>query len=153
MEYSQMFREAKRELGLAEHIMTVTLPFLNDKKIYFNIIEHINNAVFNGMRSFLIMKKEQKDLRIIPESDELAKQLFFEMYTESLGLSNLDERFVNELVSVIKSYKKSQAEIGRGNSQVIVLPSYETVSINDEKIKKYLKDAKEFISKTEKGLI
>ena len=148
-----MFREAKRELGLAEHIMTVTLPFLNDKKIYFNILEHINNAVCNGMRSFLLMKKEQKDLRIVPESNELTKQLFFEMYMDGLGLSSLDERFVNELEHILKSYKKSQAEIGRGNSQIIVLPSYDTVSINDDKIKKYLKDAKEFISKTEKGLI
>lgn len=148
-----MFREAKRELSLAEHIMTVTLPFLNDKKIYVNILEHINNAVFNGMRSFLLMKKEHKELRIVPENDELVKQLFFEMYMESLCLSSLDENFVNELGSILKSYKKSQAEIERGQDQVIVLPSYETVSINDDRIKKYLKDAKDFIIKTETGLV
>jgi hypothetical protein len=153
MEYNQMFREAKRELSLAEHIMTVTLPFLNDKKIYVNILEHINNAVFNGMRSFLLMKKEHKELRIVPENDELVKQLFFEMYMESLCLSSLDENFVNELGSILKSYKKSQAEIERGQDQVIVLPSYETVSINDDRIKKYLKDAKDFIIKTETGLV
>ncbi|MDD5182024.1 MAG: hypothetical protein PHC66_02520 [Candidatus Nanoarchaeia archaeon] len=153
MEYNQMFREAKRELSLAEHIMTVTLPFLNDKKIYFNILEHINNAIFNGMRSFLLMKKEHKELRIVPESNELAKQLFFEMYTDSLGLSSLDERFINELEHILKSYKKSQVEIERGQNQLIVLPSYETVSVNDDKIKKYLKDAKDFITKTEKGLV
>jgi len=148
-----MFREAKRELSLAEHIMTVTLPFLNDKKIYFNILEHINNAVFNGMRSFLLMKKEHKELRIVPESDELVKQLFFEMYMESLCLSSLDEKFVNALGNILKSYKKSQTEIERGQDHVIVLPSYETVSINDDQIKKYLKDAKDFITKTETGLI
>jgi len=148
-----MFRGAKRELGLAEHIMTVTLPFLNDRKIYFNILEHINNAVFNGMRSFLLMKKEQKELRIVPESDELARQLFFEMYMDSLGLSSLDEKFVNELGNILKSYKKSHAEIERGQEHIIVLSNYNTVSVDDNMIKKYLKDAKDFISKTEKGLI
>lgn len=148
-----MFREAKRELSLAEHIMTVTLPFLNDKKMYFSVLEHVHNSVFNSIRSFLLMKKENKELRIVPESDELVKQLFFEMYTDSLGLSNTDEKFVNELTSLLKSHKKSQAEIERGYNEVIVLPNYNTVTLNDVQIKKYLKDAKDFISKTEKGLI
>lgn len=153
MDYNELFRQAKRELGLAEHILTVTLPFVKDTKIYFNVLEHVNSAVLMSIRAFLAMKKDRKEIRIIPSSNELARQLFFETYMDDLQLSVLDEKMLSEMNHILEAHSKSQAELKRGGEFVIVLPSYDTVTVNQDQIRKYLKEAKGFIDKTEKGMI
>ena len=153
MGYNELFRQAKRELSMADHIMSVTVSFVRDTKIYFNVIEHARNAILMAMKSFLLMKKEQKEIRIIPSSDELIRQLFFETYMDSLGFSEIDEKIIDEMEYILNAHKKSQADLKRGREYVIVLPTYDTVTVNIDQIKKYLKEARELINKTEKGMM
>jgi hypothetical protein len=153
MEYNSLFREAKKELGLGEHIFSVVLPFLKDNKVLFNVLEHLHSAVLFSIRSFLQMKKEQKGLRIIPESNLLARQLFFEMYMDELKFSALDEKMISEITSILNAHKKNMAELKRGLDNVIVLPDYNTITLNEIQVKKYLNYAKDFVFKTEKGLV
>lgn len=150
---NDLFSRAKREFSMADHIATVTLPLLRDKKVFLSVLQHTDNSINHAIRAYLLQQKEKKTIRMVPASEELVRQLFFETFMEDIDLSIREKMGLDELNGLVNAHKKSQAELKRGEEYVIVLPSFNTVTVNQAQIKKYLSLAKDFINKVERGML
>ncbi len=152
MGYKEIFSEAKKELGLADHIFMVALPLVKDKNVFLSVLEHLNKSVNLAMRAYIKRQRELKKIRILPESEDLSRRLFLEEFTKSLGITTSERHIINELNLLVKAHRKSQAEIKRGEDYIIFLPNFETVTVNESNIKRYLSIARNFINKIERCL-
>lgn len=148
----ELFKEARKEFILADHIFSVALPVVKDKNVFLSILTHLDKSVHLAIRAYLYDQRKQKRIRIIPESRSLAKRLFFEEFTDSLGITTSEYHILKELSQLVKAHQKNQAEIKRGDNYIIFLPNFETVTVNENNIKRYLSIARSFINKVEKGM-
>ncbi len=152
MDALDLIRNSKKEINLADHIFTVALPVVQDKKVFLSILNHLNTSLFLAMRAYLLSQKGMKKLRIIPDSEDLVRRLFFEEFTKKLGIATSERHIVNEIIQATKAYRRSQTEIKRGDDYVLFLPNFDTVVINRSAMKRYLSTAQNFINKIEKGM-
>ncbi|MCD6547300.1 MAG: hypothetical protein J7K22_01960 [Nanoarchaeota archaeon] len=150
MDYLSLLKEAKRELGLADHILMVAFPIVRDKHIFLNVLTHADKSVILAIRAFIAKKKEARELRIIPESEELARRLFFEEFSKIVGITPSEKHLIQELKNVVIAHRKSQAEIKRGDEYIIFLPNFDSITINEQNVKRYLSIVRGFINKIEK---
>ena len=152
MEPRLLFSEAKKEMAMADHIATVTLPLIRDKKIFLSVLQHANSSINGAIRSYLLLQKDKRRLRMVPSSEEIVRQLFFETFMEDLDVTIREKMELDEINEVVIAHNRSQAELKRGEEYVIVLPNFNTVTVNQNQIKRYLSLAKNFISKVERGI-
>ena len=152
MDFRELFKESKKEINLADHIYFVTSPLIQDRKVLLNILKHLDKSILLAIRSFINKEKSLKKIRMIPSSDELATRLFFESYTQELDISFDEKRALTELNNIVKAHAKSQMGLKRGDDYVIILPDFGTITVNENNVKKYLKVAKTFINKIERGI-
>jgi hypothetical protein len=152
MEPRLLFSEAKKEMAMADHIATVTLPLIRDKKVFLSVLQHANSSVNGAIRSYLLLQKDKRRLRMVPSSEEIVRQLFFETFMEDLDVTIREKMELDEINDVVAAHNKSQAELKRGEEYVIVLPNFNTVTVNQNQIKRYLSSTKNFISKVERGM-
>ena len=152
MDSIELLRGAKKELNLADHIFFVALPIVKDKNVFLSILNHLERSLILCMKVFVINQKKRKRIRIVPESESLIRRMFFEEFTDDLNITTSEKHIANELVQVAKAYRKSQAEIKRGDDYVIFLPNFETIAINEQNMKRYLSLVRNIISKVEEGM-
>lgn len=147
----ELLRESKREFSLADNIAIVAVPVVKDRNVFLSVLEHADKSIYLAMRSYLIKQKELKKLRMIPESEELSRQLFFEECADPLSITTSECHILTELNQLVRAHKKSYTEIKRGGDYIIFLPNFETVSVNETNVKRYLSTARVFINKIERG--
>ena len=152
MDYKENLHKAKQELSTADYIATITTAVIRDKNVLLNIFSHADNAVLLALNAFLTYQKELKQLKMIPASEELQRQIFFDDYANLLNMTGEEKRILNELKDIVYAHKKNQIEIKRGDDYIIVLTNYKTVTVNRNSIIKYLSVARGFINRLE-GLL
>jgi hypothetical protein len=152
MDSIEFLSNAKKEINLADHIYYVALPVVKDKKVFLSILNHLERSLLLAMRAYIINQKEKKKIRIIPESESLIVRLFFEEFSDTLSIKTSEKHIVKEILTVAKAYRKSQAEIKRGEDYIIFLPNFDTVTINEQNMKRYLSLSKTIINKIEEGI-
>lgn len=152
MGFIELLKDAKRELSMADHINSVALPVVQDKNVFLSVLEHLDKGVYLGIRAYLSRQKELKKLRIFPESEDLSRRLFFQEYAKKIGLSTSEMHILNELNILVRAHRKNMNEIKRGDNYIIFLPNFETVTVNQVNLKRYLSTARVFINGLERGL-
>ena len=152
MGFGELFHNAKKELSMADHIYAVALPVVQDKNVFLSVLEHLDKSISFGIRAYLARQRESKNLRILPESEDLTRRLFFQEYVKTLGILTSEMHILNELHLLVGVHKKSINEIKRGDNYVIFLPNFETVTVNQANLKRYLSKARNFINRIERGI-
>ncbi len=152
MDYKELFKKSKRELGVADHMTAVALPMVKDKKVFLTILKHINNSLHLMSKSYLLKKKKERVIGMVPEDESLCYQMLINKFSVDLNISQRDKHYLKELKKIVKSYENSQAEIKRGDSYVIFLPNFETITVNISNLKKYLSVASKILSNIEGDL-
>ena len=145
MGWEDYFKKAKQEINLADHMAYMTLPMVKDQKVFHNLLKHIDKGLFLAMKAYLKKMNEEKELRIIPHSEELTRRLFLESYSNALSLSVQEIKKLKEINKLVRAHTKSQMDLKRGNEYVIILGNFKTVTVNESKMKEYLGLAKDFI--------
>lgn len=149
MDYNELFKKSRRELSIADHMAAVALPMTRDKKVFLTILKHIDNSIHLMSKAYLLKKKKERIIGMVPESEKLCYQVFFEKFSSSLNIKNEEKHYLKELNKIVKAHNESQAEIKRGDSYVIFLPNFQTVTVDNSNIKKYLSVANRIFSKIE----
>lgn len=152
MDFKNIFNQAKKELGLADHIFSFTLPIVKDKHVTLNVLNHLDRCIRLAAKAYVLKQRELKRIRILPKSDELYKRIFFEEFLKELNITTSEKHIVNEISLIVEAHKKSQMEIKRGEEYIIVLPNFEIVTINEKSIKRYINIVRSFINKIETNL-
>lgn len=152
MDYKEIFRASLKELSMADTLASNIMAVVKDHKVFINILDHLNVALNSAMRAWLMKEYSLKRVRIMPASDALVRQMFFDSYAEPLGVGVSERWIIREMHNVASMHRSEQMEFKRGAEYMLVLPDYKTVTVNENTVKRYLSTAKTIITKIERGL-
>ena len=146
MEKFQELRDtANKKLKLADHILTMTYPMVNDPKLLLSAIENLFLAFTYAMSSLLYYERLFK--RVPPFSDNFKNK--FELFKDKCSKKyNIDDEMIKtmqDIREIIVAHKKSPIEFQRKESLIICDGDYRTRTISAGMIKVYVEKAKLFI--------
>ncbi|MBW2981657.1 hypothetical protein KY343_02140 [Candidatus Woesearchaeota archaeon] len=146
MEKFQEVREkAKKHIQIADHMISVTYPLINDNKLLLAIIENIFLAYTNIIGCLLYYERLFK--KIPPFQDNFESK--FTMFKETcvlkykIGKSYIAD--IQDLKNIILAHRKSPMEFSRKDRFVICSNNYKLQTININELKKHIDKAKLFI--------
>lgn len=149
MEKFQELKEvAKKKLQLADHILTMTYPIVNDGKLLLAVVENIFLALTNAIGSVLYYERLFK--RVPPFHDNFSSK--FDLFKEYAEKKNIDKEYLKltqNMKDIIVKHKKSPVEFVRKDKFIICNGSYITHAISVNELKDYMAKAKSFLSQTE----
>ncbi|MBS3149973.1 hypothetical protein J4455_04775 [Candidatus Woesearchaeota archaeon] len=141
-----LLKEAQQCIKTADHLCYVTFPTVNDNKILMAIAENIYIGMVSAMEALLQYEKEFRRLYNIPENFDLR----FDLFKSNLAKKyNIDRTYIytmDELRKLLQLHKKSQMEFNRKGSYVILADDFKLKTLNINKIKQYVNNAKPFIN-------
>jgi len=142
-----MIREANKALKTADHMLYVTMPVVNDNKIMMLVTENLCKAVVGAMDVILYYDRLYK--RIGPHGDafQMRYETFKNKCAARYNFSNENVALIRDIRKIMEARKKSPIEFSRRDSFVICSPSYRTETITIERLKNFMNQSKEFISK------
>ena len=146
MEPKQLIQEAQRKLAVADHFMHVTFPMIKETKMLKAIMDHLANSVFMAMEAVLEHEKREKKLFAATGNFQNDVELFRRVGMR-YGFSGKYTYLLQELHAFQESKKKSHMEFVRGGKYVFAFDDYSMKSLTEERVKKTVAFAKEFILK------
>lgn len=141
-----LLKEAQQSIKTADHLCYVTFPTVNDNKILLAIAENIYISMVSAMEALLQYEKEFRRLYNIPEVFDLKFDLFKATIAKRY---NIDRTFIyqmDELRKLLQLHKSSQIEFNRKGSYIIMADDFKLKTLNINKIKNYVNNAKPFIN-------
>ncbi len=129
---------AKKEVRISDHILTVTMPMLKDKKLILSATSHLENSINHIMNYFI-----RKSKKPIPQDKDLLRRMFIQHYTGPQEIIDIVKK-----IDKIKNMKqREQISFIKGNDVVILTNNYKTNVIKEEEIKEILSELKMFLAK------
>ena len=136
---------ARKKIQIADHMLTMTYPFVKDPKILLAVLENVFLAMINSMGSILHFERTYK--KIPPFQDTFVSK--FNLFKQKCAPKfNIERHYLNtiqELREVIKEHRDSPIEFSRKDSFVICTNEYDLRTITLDSIKGYISSAKSFV--------
>ena len=146
MELFQEAKErAKKNIQIADHMLSVTYPLVKDTKLLLAIIENIFLAYTNAMSAVLYYNRLLKLIPPFKDNFESKFNIFRQRFVDKY---KIDRNYIIEMQNlrdIIIGHKKSPVEFVRKDRFVICSDNYKLKTLNLEDIKRYLNKAKLFI--------
>jgi hypothetical protein len=142
--YQQCRDESERLMKLADHVLVMTYPLVQDPKILKVVLNNVSDAMFNTLGYLLNYERYYK--RVTPFTEnytamvELAKPVF-EKYKISKGYIG----FLNEIKETVQMQKDSDVEFVRKEKVVFASKDYDLNSISVKELKDFIAKAKLFM--------
>ncbi len=144
--YEVHLKKAISFFKTADHLVYVTMPVVNDNKLFITVLDNIHMALEGGMNAVLEYERLYK--RIMPLADNFESR--FEVFKRMIGkhgFINDEAIIIRELKRFIEDRKEAPVEITRSDKFVICSDNYRMKTISIEEIKKYLSITKSFLLK------
>lgn len=136
--------KAVQNLRIADHMLNVTYPLLQDPKLLLNVMDNIFLSLTHSMSSILHYDRFFK--RIPPFHDNFESK--FNLFTMKSMLSyKIDKSIAQNMLQIkdiILQHRKSPVEFRKNDQYVICNPDYSIITISISQIKEYIRQAKEF---------
>jgi len=146
MEQFEAAREkAKKNIQIADHMLSVTYPLIKDTKLLLAIIENIFLAMTNAMTSVLYHERMYKRIPPFQNSFESKFNIFKERLVHKYEIDKSLVADIREIKNIILEHKKSPIEFKRKDRFVICSSTYKLRTLGIADIKNYLARAKIFI--------
>jgi len=149
MEKFQELREvAQKKLKIADHMLTMTYPFVQDPKLLVAVVENLFLAQTNAMGSVLHYERLFKRIPGFQDTFTSKLAVFQEKCVPRFNIDKEYIQLMQELKDTIVAHRESPVEFSKKDKFVICSEDYrmKTISLND--IKEYVKKTKLFIRKT-----
>tara|TARA_Y100000310_G_C20694493_1_gene824579 strand:+ start:1182 stop:1661 length:480 start_codon:yes stop_codon:yes gene_type:complete len=143
---------SKRNIQIADHMIYMTYNVVKDPKILLSIMDNIFLGFSKAMNAVLQAEYIYKKIPSIPKGFE-AKSMLFRDIALKYDINDEYLKAMREIKETIIDHKTSPVEFRRKDKFVICSGDYKMRTIDIDIIKKYIKLAKEFISKTDSIII
>jgi hypothetical protein len=146
MEKFQEARDkAKKNIQIADHMLSVTFPLVKDTKLLLAVIENIFLAYTNSIAAILHYERLLKNIPPFQETFESKFSMFRERCVHKYNFDKSHLTEIQDIKNIIVEHKKSPIEFKRGDKFVICSDSYNIKTVSIEDIKRYINRAKVFI--------
>lgn len=149
MEYFKtLVQEMNRYFNTADHLLYITYPLVKDNKIIITIIENLNHALVKAMEAILYYDRLYKRISPYPENFNSKLDIFKTKCAPRYNFEREHVILLQDINEIVEEHKRSTLEFIRKDKFVICSNSYsKTKTINIEKLKNYVNNAKPFIQK------
>ncbi|MCW1296381.1 MAG: hypothetical protein OH319_01735 [Candidatus Parvarchaeota archaeon] len=152
MEHLNILERARSEMKIADHMMYVTVPLLSEKMLMSSVIEHMYKAMVNSMLALLEYERYYKKIFSLPSDDKLVVDLFFERHGDELEKAQI-AKDLKEFFGLYQTMKKSQIELKKDNELVIISDTFESIRIDEAKLKSYCEAMKKLLKIVEGEIV
>jgi hypothetical protein len=144
-QFQESRQNAIRKLSVADHMLTMTYPLVQDPKLLLAVLENVFSAMENAMSSVLHYERLFKRIPAFQDSFESKLTVFKSRVQPKY---KINEEYINllyELREIIVEHKRSPVEFARKDKFVICSDNYKMKAISVPEIKKYIAKAKLFV--------
>jgi len=150
--YLSYLDEAEKKLKTADHLIYMTYPMVQDKKILLTILSEINLSVLNTINAILQYEYLYKRIELTKSGkDNLL--IFFTECAPKYNITPTETKKIKDIIHLAEIHKKSPMEFLKEDKIIILSESLQPRSISVENIKEYLLTTKEVFVKTAYRLI
>lgn len=148
MEKFQLLREeASKNYRMADHMLSVTYPLIQDTKLLLGVTENIFLALVQAMSSLLYYERLFK---LVPHFNDDFESKFHTLHQKRIHY-NISQEYFNlmiELKEIILLHKTSPVEFRKKDRFIICTNNYKVKAITAYQLKNYLKKTREFLDLT-----
>lgn len=138
--------EAKKHLLVADHILTVTYPIVNDPKILLSVVENLDISFSKAISAVL---SYEHSLGIIPsyhDTPDGKLEAFKEKIVKKHNITPEQIRMIEEIRSILQEHKESPVEFSKKDEFVICADEFKRIkTIDIKEMKEQASNAKIFI--------
>ncbi|MBU0758100.1 MAG: hypothetical protein KKF44_08580 [Nanoarchaeota archaeon] len=145
--YEESRKNALKNLSIADHMLTMTYPVVQDPKILFVVSENLFLALTNILGALLYFERLYKRIPPFHENFESKFNMFKMRCVEKYNIEKEYLSFILEMKEIINENKRSPITFSRKHKYVICSEEYDLKTISEKDIKKNLEKAKLFIHK------
>ena len=143
--YLEAKKKALKNLYIADHILTMTYPLIQDPKLLLAVCENIFLGLTNSIASLLYFERLYKRIPPFHDNFESKYNMFKMRCVERFNISKEYLKFILEIKEIIYENKKSPVTFSKKNKFVICSDNYKLKTLSLEELKQYLEKAKLFI--------
>lgn len=149
--FIQLKDQAKRNLDIAEHILTVTYPLLKDTKLLLGVSENIFLGLTNSMSSVLHYELIFKRIPPFYEDFDSKLNVFGRKVIPRHNIKRDNLILLQEVKDLVLKHKKAPVEFVRKDNLVMCDDEYKDVeTLSAPKLRDLLERAKKFQSEMAK---
>ena len=144
--YQAAQASALKNLKVADHILHVTFPLLQDPKLLVGVLHNVFLALTQTMTTVLLYDRYVK---LIPPFHDTFESKFNMFRVKSMQEHKIDEKYaklIQEIKELIVLHRKSTVEFRRKDSFIICQDDFSSISISAAQLKEYVKTTKEFVA-------
>ncbi|MBU1129042.1 MAG: hypothetical protein KJ949_00220 [Nanoarchaeota archaeon] len=149
--FIEYLEESGKRIATADHLLYVTFPLINEKRLLLKILEEINFGIANCLNSILQYEYLFKKIRLSSDPKQNL-EIFKQKCAPRFSITPREVKSILELFEIMKAHKKSPFEFVRDEKIVILSENMSQKIINLEKTKEFLASAKSVLEKTKKVL-
>ncbi len=139
--------KAKKSLQTADHLTYMTYPIVKENKLLLKVLEQINFSVLQIINAILQYEYTYKRIQIYTNPQENFKT--FKKISEKYKINEKQLQTIIEILTLSKNHKKSPFEFSKNNKIVIMSDNLKTSTLNLEKIKQFVLEAKDLFRKVD----
>lgn len=144
--------ESNKHFKTADHLIYVTYPLIKDIKLLVNIIENLNKSLIYGMDAILEYDKLFKRISQFPDDFKTKMEIFKTSCAKRYNISREHIVLIEDLKNILDHREKSPMEFIRKDKFVICNDDFKMRTLNYEKVKDFVNNARPFIAKVNKVL-
>ncbi|MBU2052655.1 MAG: hypothetical protein ABIJ14_03160 [Nanoarchaeota archaeon] len=144
--------EAGKIIQTVDHLVYMTLPIVNDKRLLLKIIKETKTAVANCINSILQYEYLYKRVKL-HSSPKTNFNTFVEKCAPKYKITPDEIKSIIELFEIVESHNQSPFEFVRGDKIVILSQNSTHKIITVEKAKEFIITSKNILRKAEDKIL
>lgn len=138
--------ESKKYLKIADHMLTITYPIVNDPKLLLTVLENLFLALAKSITAILYYERHQKNIPPFHDNFESKFNNFKYYVAPKYNIDSKNINMVEDIKEIIMHHKNSPVEFVRKGVFVICSDDYKIKTLNTNEVKKYIQNTKVFIA-------
>ena len=145
--FLQNLQKAQKTIQIIDHMIYVTFPLIQDKKILTKILTEIKSVVTNCINSILQYEYLYKRINLYKDA-KTNFRIFIKTCCPYYKITQKETDSIMELFELVEKHKQSTIEFLKDKKVVILSENLKTEIITIEKIKEFFNLSKEIMEKT-----
>ena len=146
----ELRQSANKNLRIAEHMLTVTLPLVQDSKLLIGIAENVFLGFSNTLSALVYYERKYKRIPPYHDNFDSKHRMLNAKIIPRYGLSKEYAVSMVKIKEIVAKHKKSPMAFAKKDKFVICDDGYQTETLTAQKLKYFLDTAKRFQSDVNK---
>jgi hypothetical protein len=144
-------KEAEERIKKIDHLLYVSFPLVQDKRLLLNAIIEIKEVVRICINIILQQEYFYRRIKIYKESKRNIKT-FVDKCAVRYEINKQELKLITNLFEIVEMHVQSPLEFMKDNKLIIISDNLRTYQINLEGVKQFLNLGKKILNKTKKNI-